>query len=120
MGTALALAQNRLGLLGVELAEEQHRVLSLLAYGAAAFTFISLGLVFFAIFITVLLWETQRLLVLGMFCTLFLGAGTVTLVVAIRHARAESRLFAASLAEMSRDREALAHALPFKDGNEQR
>lgn len=116
----MSLSQNRLGLLGVELVEEQNRLLALLAYGAAAFTFLSLGLVFFAIFLTVLLWETQRLLVLGMFCGLFAGAGLVTLLIAMGHARAESKLFSASLAELSRDSDELAKALPYKDSSVQR
>lgn len=115
LGTAVALSQNRLGLLGVELAEEQNRVLSLLVYGAAAFTFLSLGLVFFAIFLTVLLWDTQRLLVLGMFSTLFIGAGSVTLIIAKGYAQADTKLFSASLAELNRDSEALADALPYRE-----
>ena len=107
-GTSLALAQNRLQLLGVELAEERGRLLSLLTYGAIALICLSAGLVFLAVFLTVLLWDSHRLLALGVFSALFLGAGIATLLVAMNHARAGSTLFKASLAELARDREALA------------
>ena len=107
-GTSLGLLHNRLQLLGVELAEERLRLLSLLTYGAIAFICLSAGLVFLAIFITVLLWESNRLLALGVFSALFLGAGLASVLVAMSHARAGSTLFTASLAELSKDREALA------------
>ena len=106
-GTSLALAQNRLQLLGVELAEERGRLLSLLTYGAIALICLSAGLVFLAVFLTVLLWDSHRLLALGVFSALFLGAGIATLLVAVNFARAGSTLFKASLAELARDREAL-------------
>lgn len=107
-GTSLALVQNRLQLLGVELAEERGRLLSLLTYGAIALICLSAGLVFLAVFLTVLLWDSHRLLALGVFSALFLGAGVATLLMAVNYARAGSTLFKASLAELARDREALA------------
>ena len=106
-GTSLALVQNRLQLLGVELAEERLRLLSLVTYGAAAFICLSAGLVFLAIFLTVLFWESHRLLALGVFSALFLGAGIATLLMAMSYAKAGSTLFKGSLAELAKDREAL-------------
>lgn len=107
-GTSLSLVQNRLQLLGVELAEERLRLLSLVTYGAVAFICLSAGLVFLAVFLTVLFWESHRLLALGVFSALFLGAGIATLLMALSYAKAGSTLFKASLAELARDREALA------------
>jgi uncharacterized membrane protein YqjE len=104
----ISLFANRLELLGVELAEERVRLVSLLAYGAAAFLCLAAGLIFFAIFITVLLWESNRLLALGVFSALFLGAGIVSLSLAMSLAHSGSKLFSASLAELRKDREALA------------
>lgn len=106
-GTSLALVQNRLQLLGVELAEERGRLLSLLTYGAIAIICLGAGLVFLAVFLTVLLWDSHRLLALGVFSALFLGAGLATLLMAVKFARAGSTLFTASLAELARDRDAL-------------
>ncbi len=103
----LGLLSNRLELLGVELAEERARLLALLAYGAAALLALGAGLVFLAIFITVLLWETHRLLALGVFSTIFLGLGIVALRTALAYARRPSSLFAGSLAELRKDRDAV-------------
>jgi uncharacterized membrane protein YqjE len=105
--TALSLGVVRLQLLGVELDEEATRLVSLLAYGAIALIALGAGVVFLAVFITVLLWDSNRLLALGVFSALFLGAGAVALVVALGHARRKSVLFAASLVELRKDREAL-------------
>lgn len=107
LGTTVALLQNRLQLLGVELAEERLRLLSLVTYGAIALICLAAGLVFLAIFLTVLFWDSHRLLALGIFSALFLAAGGVTLAMAMRYARAGSNLFAASLAELRKDRDAL-------------
>ena len=112
LNTSLALLQNRLQLLGVELAEERLRLLSLLTYGAIAFVCFGAGAVFLAVFITVLLWDTNRLLALGTFSALFLGGGAISLMIAMRHVRARSKLFKASLAELSKDRDALADGSP--------
>jgi uncharacterized membrane protein YqjE len=108
LGTGLRLLHNRLELLGVELAEERARLISLLAYGAAAFICLAAGLVFLAMLLTVMLWDSHRLLALGVFAALFIGAGGVCLALAMGQARAGSTLFSASLAELRKDREALS------------
>lgn len=107
LGTGVTLIHNRLELLGVELAEERVRLVSLLAYGGAAFLCISAGLIFLAIFFTVLLWDSNRLLALGVFSALFIGAGVASLMLAMNLARSGSKLFSASLAELRKDSEAL-------------
>ncbi|MDK9705068.1 MAG: phage holin family protein [Sulfuritalea sp.] len=108
LGTGVALIHNRLELLGVELAEERARLISMLAYGGAAFLCIAAGLIFLAIFLTVLLWDSNRLLALGIFSALFLGAGIASLMLAMSLGRSGSKLFSASLAELRKDRDALA------------
>jgi len=107
LSSGLALVRNRLELLGVELQEEKARLLGLLAYGAAAFLLLSAATVFFAIFLTVVFWDSHRLLALGLFTGVFAGGGIVALVVAFRLARASSSLFSASLSELARDRAGL-------------
>ena len=108
IGTGVTLLHNRLELLGVELAEEKLRLVSLLAYGGAAFLCIAAGLIFLSIFLTVLFWDTHRLLALGVFSALFLGAGIASSLLAMSLTRSGSKLFSASLAELRKDREALA------------
>lgn len=103
----LALLRNRIELLATELEEEKARLLRLLLLGATAFVLFAAGLVFLAIFLTVLFWDEHRLLVLGMVTAGFLGFGTIALLIAVRTARAGSRLFSASLAELAEDQSAL-------------
>lgn len=102
-GTVVALITNRLALFGVELAEEKTRFFSLLVYGLIATLCLGAGLIFLSVFITVLLWDNNRLLALGVFSALFLGAGIVTALVARNFASDKSGLFSASLAELRKD-----------------
>jgi uncharacterized membrane protein YqjE len=101
---ALALAQTRLELLAVEFQEEKVRLASMLAYGASAVILLAFGVVFLAVFLTVLMWDSNRLLVLGLASAFLLGGGLICLLVARRHARTPSGLFAGSLAELAKDR----------------
>jgi len=105
--SGIGLLANRLELFGTELEEEKLRLLGLLAYGAAAFFLLGAGVVFLGIFLTVLFWDSNRLLVLAIFTAIFLIGGGLALYKARSHAHAETRLFSASLAELVRDRAAL-------------
>lgn len=105
--TSVALLRSRLELLKLETREEVGRVAGLLLWGIAAVTLGSVGVTFLAVFFTVLLWDSQRLLALGIFSALFLGAAVIAAAVAVRLARRGSQLFAASLAELRRDEAAL-------------
>ena len=105
--TLLALLGNRLDLLGTELAEERVRLLSLVTYGAVALLSLSAGLVFLSVFLTVLLWDSHRLLILGIFSSLFIAGGLLALGMTVGFARAGSQLFVASLAELRKDKDAL-------------
>lgn len=106
--TLVAIAQTRLELLATELAEEKLRLGGLLAYAVAAFFFLGFGAVMVALLLTVLWWDTHRLLGLGVFSAAFVLIGLIAALAAARRARQGSRLFAASLAELARDRDALA------------
>ena len=107
LATALALLQARFELLATELEEEKLRLLGVLAYGAAALLLLSIGAVFLAIFLTLLWWDTHRLLVLGSATLVFLLGGIGAWRLARRQIGGGSRLFAASLAELKQDRNAL-------------
>jgi len=102
---ALGLLQTRLELLDTEFQEEKLRLGSLLGYAAAAFFFLGFGAVMLALFLTVLLWDSHRLLALGIFTALFLAIGILAALAAARIGRQGSRLFAASIAELAQDRE---------------
>lgn len=102
---ALGILQTRLELLATEFQEEKLRLGALLGYAAAAFFFLGFGAVMLALFLTVLLWDSHRLLALGIFTALFLAIGILAALAAARIGRQGSRLFAASIAELAQDRE---------------
>ena len=108
ISSGIALIETRLELLTTELKEEKTRVVSLLIYALAALILLSVGTVFLAVLFTALLWESNRLLALAVFATLFLAGGIFALFMAVRLVRQQSRLFAATLAELKGDRAALA------------
>jgi uncharacterized membrane protein YqjE len=102
---ALGILQTRLELLATELQEEKLRLGTLLGYAAAAFFFLGFGAVLLALFLTVLLWDSHRLLALGVFTAVFLAIGIIAALAAARIGRQGTRLFAASIAELAQDRE---------------
>lgn len=106
-GTVLELLQLRLELFSVEAQEEVMRVGALLVYGVVAVTFVSLGLAFLAMLITVALWDSHRLLALGIFSALFLSLGAVAVWLALQRVQSGTRLFSASIEEIRQDREGL-------------
>lgn len=105
--TVLELLQLRLELLSVEAQEEVLRVGALLVYGAVAVAFLSLGVVFLALLITMALWDSHRLLALALFTALFLLMGGVAAWLARERVRSGTRLFSASVEELRQDREGL-------------
>ncbi|MDD5403115.1 MAG: phage holin family protein [Sulfuricella sp.] len=105
--TGVTIVRTRLELLATELAEEKERFLIQMMLGLAALFFIGLGIILGTVFLVVALWESHRLLALGMFAVFFLGLGIAALVAAAKFARTQSRLFSASLAELSKDQDYL-------------
>lgn len=102
---ALGVLKTRLELLATEFQEEKLRLGMLLGYAAAAFFFLGFGVVLLALFLTVLLWDSHRLLALGVFTALFLAIGIIAALAAARIGRQGTRLFAASISELAQDRE---------------
>ena len=101
------LAQSRLALLSVETRLEVLRLCELLLYGAIAVVTLALGLGFFAVLLTVLLWDSYRLLSLTVFATLFLTLGVLAAWFAYSTAKQSSRLWGSSLDELIQDQERL-------------
>ncbi|OGS97557.1 MAG: hypothetical protein A3K04_08935 [Gallionellales bacterium RBG_16_56_9] len=107
-GTLLAIVQTRLELLSNEVEEERLHIGQMFLYGGIALLFFGLAIVLLTVFILVLFWDSQRLLVLGVLAVLFLAAGLLACNVLRRVARKRSKLFSASLAELADDRDWLA------------
>lgn len=104
----VALLRVRLELLGVEAREHALASVELLLAGLAVLLFLGLGLGFLAILLTVLLWDSHRLLALSVFATLFLTLGGIALALLLRRWRAAQRWFESSLNELRQDSERLS------------
>lgn len=104
----VALLRVRLELFGVEAREHALASVELLLAGLAALLFLGLGLGFFAVLLTVLLWDSHRLLALAVFSTLFLTLGLVALVLLRQRWQTTQRWFDASLEELKQDDQRLA------------
>lgn len=105
--TLAMVAQTRLELLANEVEAEKLRLGQMLLFGSIALFCLTVGSVFLAIFVTVLLWDSHRLLALGGLAALFFSFGGAAAVMFRARASAGSRLFAASLAELGKDRQQL-------------
>jgi len=103
----LQTVQTRLELLTVELQEEKLRLSAVALNIVLCGLLLGFGLVFLLIFLTVLFWEEHRLLALGVATAACLGGGLLAATNAARELRRGSQLFAASLAELKRDRQAV-------------
>lgn len=106
-GDLLELLRVRLELLSVEAREDLAQLSALVVQGAFAIVLVSFGLIFLAMFVTVWLWDTQRLLALGVFTLLFLGGGLTLGILAVRRVQRGLRLFRSSIDELRRDGEQL-------------
>lgn len=107
-GTLLAIFQTRLELLSGEIEEERWNIKLMLLYGSIALLFFGLAILLLTIFLVVLLWDSYRLPVLGGFIGLYLVAGLLAWNALRRVAGEKSKLFSASLAALSDDRDQLA------------
>lgn len=103
----LEILQTRLEIVATEFEEERERIRELVLFGFLALFFTSFGLLLLTLFIVVLFWDTHRLYVLGGFTLLYLALGFIAGAVLRQRLRTRPRLFATTLAELSRDRERL-------------
>lgn len=103
----LGMLHTRLALLSMDLEEQRAHIVSLFVLGAAALFCLGMGVLLLSILIVAALWESNLFVALsgltGMFLLIGLGVGQFVM----HKARSKPRLFAASLAELSKDRQHL-------------
>jgi uncharacterized membrane protein YqjE len=104
----IGIIQTRLELLSTDVAEEREQLTTHLVLILVALFCIGAGVVLLAVLLAVTFWETHRLIALGGLTGFFLSAGTGLGWFAMQRIRTRPRLFEASLAELSRDRQQLA------------
>jgi len=105
--TLLAVAQTRLELFSIDVEEEWVHVSSILTWSLVAMFCAGIGVVFATLFLVFALWETHPLLALGIPAVLFLLVAALAWRLVMAKVRAKPRPFAASLAELAKDREHL-------------
>jgi uncharacterized membrane protein YqjE len=103
----VSIVHTRLELLSTDIAEEREHLISLLVMGLVALFCLGVGVVLLAILIAVAFWESHRIMALGGLTGFFLAAGAGVAWLATYKARTKPRLFEASLAELSKDRQHL-------------
>jgi uncharacterized membrane protein YqjE len=105
--TALALLRTRLELLATEIEEERIRFAGLALLVAAIAFCLQMAVLLGVILIVVLLWESHRVITLGVLAGAFLVVG-VGLFLWLRHRlRTRPRMFASTLGELAKDDERL-------------
>lgn len=105
--TFIAILHTRLDLLCLDLEDERDYIFSLLVQTLIALFSLAVGTVLAVITLAVIFWDTHRLLALGMLTGFFLATGIGLSVFIVYRMKSRPRLLAASLAELSRDRDSL-------------
>ena len=103
----VSIVHTRLELLSNDVAEEREQLTTFLVLVMVALGCLGVGVVLLAMLIVVAFWESNRLLALGGLIGFFLIAGLGSAWYAVHRVRTKPRLFEASLAELSKDRQHL-------------
>jgi uncharacterized membrane protein YqjE len=105
--TAIGLLRTRLEILATELEEERIRFSQLVLVVAAIAFCVQMAVLLFVVLMVVVLWESHRLVTLGVFSAGFLVVG-IGLALWLRHQlRTRPRMFAATLGELGKDEDRL-------------
>ena len=103
----IALGRIRLELLAIEVHEEKERIAAMLLWAVVSAFLGCFALVFIALFITLALWDTHRLLALGGFAALFVALALAGVLRLRQLVGGGSTLFHSSIAELREDSRAL-------------
>jgi len=101
----IALAETRARLAANELEEQTLRILEIAVWAVLAMFFFGVAVVFLAMVVILLAWDSNRVLAAALLALLFLGVGTLGAFMARRLLKERPRLFAATLGELAKDRE---------------
>jgi uncharacterized membrane protein YqjE len=104
----VGIVHTRLELLSTDVAEEREHLTTFLVLVLIALGCLGIGVVLLTILIVVAFWETHRIAALAGLAGLFLATGSGLGWVAMHRVHTKPRLFEASLAELSKDRQQLS------------
>ena len=103
----VAIAHTRLDLLSTDVEEDRERFTALLLLMLIAMFCLGVGVVLLTILLVVAFWDHHQLLVLAGLTSIFLAGGAFAWSVARQKLKSKPRLFAGSMAELSKDRQQL-------------
>ena len=106
--TGVSIAQTRLELLSIDVQIARSKFVSLLVMIICGLFFLFFGLVMLALLIVIYSWDADRMLALGLLTAAFLSIGLIFAYLITQSLRKMPKLFEASIAELSKDREALS------------
>lgn len=107
LATLVSIASTRLELLANELQEERLRLTQMLLFALCALFCFGMGILLLTVFVVALFWDDHRLAALGALSALFFALGTLVALLLRSKAQSKPRLFSASLAELTKDRQQL-------------
>ena len=107
LSTLVSIVSTRLELLANELQEERLRLTQMFFFALLALFCFGLGILLLTVFIVVLFWDDHRLAVTGALSVVFFALGLLMVILLRSKARAKSKLFSSSLAELAKDSEHL-------------
>ena len=108
VSTGASIAQTRLELISTDVQIARAKFLSLLVMIVFTLFFLFFGLVMLALLIVIYSWETDRIFALSLLTSGFLLIGFILALVVLRSLKTMPKLFEATLAELSKDRQELA------------
>jgi uncharacterized membrane protein YqjE len=103
--TLLSFAETRARLAANEFEEQVLRVLEVAVWAAAALLLFAIALVFIALFIVLVFWDSNRLLAAGLVAAFFVAGGALSALMVRSGLAARPKFLAATLAELQKDRE---------------
>lgn len=113
--TVLGIARTRLDLVGIELAEEKERLVGLLVTVAAIVFALAFAVLFLTLAVVALFWE-NRVIALGACTLVYAGVGAWLVAHLRAQLAAHPPLFAATIAELAKDRDALRETMSRPSG----
>jgi uncharacterized membrane protein YqjE len=107
LSSGVSVVSTRLELLANEWEEERLRLAQMLLFSMAALFFLATGMLLLVALVVMIFWDEHRLAAVGILSLLFLLAGGGMVVLVNSLLTRGTKLFSASLEELSRDRELL-------------
>jgi len=105
--TLLSFVLTRTRLAATELEEQAVRLSEILLWLIVALFFLGIAIVFAAVLVVLVFWDSNRLLAAGLLAALFVCISAGAALLARLRLRERPKLLAATLAELERDRDTL-------------